>query len=56
MAHPGVPGEADSQMCVTLANRPDLNGNTVFGQVIAGGEAPARLERGDVIRKMSVKE
>ena len=57
MAHPGVPGEADSQMYVTLANRPDLNGKyTVFGQVIAGGEVPARLERGDVIRKMSVKE
>ena len=57
MAHPGVPGQADSQIYVTLADRRDLNGkNTVFGQVIAGGDVPARLERGDVIRKMSVKE
>ena len=57
MAHPGVPGEADSQIYVTLADRRDLDGKyTVFGQVIAGDEVPARLERGDVIRKMSVKE
>ena len=57
MAHPGVPGEADSQLYVTLADRPDLNGKyTVFGQVIAGDDVLARLERGDVIRRMSVKE
>jgi cyclophilin family peptidyl-prolyl cis-trans isomerase len=57
MAHPGVPGQADSQMYVTLADRPDLNGKyTVFGQVIAGENVPARLQRGDVIEKMSVKE
>jgi peptidyl-prolyl cis-trans isomerase B (cyclophilin B) len=57
MAHPGVPGQADSQMYVTLADRPDLNGKyTVFGQVIAGADVPPRLERGDVIRRMSVKE
>ena len=57
MAHPGVPGDADSQMYVTLVDRPDLNGKyTVFGQVIAGADVPARLERGDLIRRMSVKE
>jgi peptidyl-prolyl cis-trans isomerase B (cyclophilin B) len=57
MAHPGVPGQADSQMYVTLADRPDLNGKyTVFGQVIAGADVPPRLERGDVIRRVSVKE
>ncbi len=57
IAHPGVPGQADSQIYVTLAERRDLNGkNTVFGLVIAGGEVPARLERGDIIRKMSVRE
>jgi cyclophilin family peptidyl-prolyl cis-trans isomerase len=57
MAHPGVPGQADSQMYVTLADRPDLNGKyTVFGQVTSGADVPPRLERGDVIRKMSVKE
>jgi cyclophilin family peptidyl-prolyl cis-trans isomerase len=57
MAHPGLPGQADSQMYVTLGNRPDLNGKyTVFGQVTSGADVPPRLERGDVIRKMSVKE
>jgi cyclophilin family peptidyl-prolyl cis-trans isomerase len=29
---------------------------TVFGQVIVVGDVPARLARGDVIKKMSVKE
>jgi cyclophilin family peptidyl-prolyl cis-trans isomerase len=57
MAHPGVPGQADSQMYVTLANRPDLNGKyTVFGHVTAGEDVPARLARGDVITKMSLRE
>jgi peptidyl-prolyl cis-trans isomerase B (cyclophilin B) len=57
MAHPGVPGQADSQVYVTLADRPDLNGKyTVFGQVIAGADVLPRLERGDVIRRVSVKE
>ena len=50
MAHLGNPAQADSQIYVTLATRPDLNGKyTVFGQVIAGDDVPARLERGDVI-------
>jgi cyclophilin family peptidyl-prolyl cis-trans isomerase len=57
MAHPGNPALADSQLYVTLGDRPELNRNyTVFGHVIAGGDVPSRLERGDVIRKMSVKE
>jgi cyclophilin family peptidyl-prolyl cis-trans isomerase len=57
MAHQGNPALADSQIYVTLANRPDLdNRYTVFGHVIAGDEVPARLERGDQIRKMYVKE
>jgi cyclophilin family peptidyl-prolyl cis-trans isomerase len=57
MAHPGVPGHADSQMYVTLANRPDLNGKyAVFGHVTAGEDVPARLTRGDLITRMSLKE
>jgi cyclophilin family peptidyl-prolyl cis-trans isomerase len=57
MSHPGVPGKADSQMYVTLADRPDLNGKyVVFGQVVAGAEVPARLERGELIRRVFVKE
>jgi peptidyl-prolyl cis-trans isomerase B (cyclophilin B) len=57
MAHPGVPSQADSQIYVTLAERPDLNGKyAVFGQVVEGADVPARLERGDEIRKVFVKE
>ena len=57
MAHQGNPAQADSQIYVTLANRPDLNNRyTVFGHIIAGDEVPARLERGDQIRRMYVKE
>ena len=57
MAHPGVPAEADSQIYVTLANRPDLNGKyTVFGRIIAGADVPARIQKGDVITRMYVRE
>lgn len=57
MAHMGDPGKADSQIYVTLANRPDLDGRyAVFGQVIAGDDVPAKLEVGDVITRMYVKE
>ena len=57
VAHLGNPAQADSQMFVTLADRPDLNGRyTVFGHLIAGADVPERLQVGDVIRKMYVKE
>ena len=57
LAHPGVPAKADSQIYVTLAERPELNGRyTVFGRVTAGGDVPARLERGDLIQRVYVKE
>jgi peptidyl-prolyl cis-trans isomerase B (cyclophilin B) len=56
VAHPGLPAQADSQIYVTLADRPDLNGKyAVFGRVIEGGDVPARLERGDVITRMYVR-
>jgi cyclophilin family peptidyl-prolyl cis-trans isomerase len=57
MAHPGLPSQADSQIYVTLANRPDLNFKyTVFGHVIEGEDVPSRLERGDVIRRVFLRE
>ena len=56
MAHPGDPAAADSQIYVTLAPRPDLDGSyAVFGRVIGGGDVPGRIERGDVIVRMYVK-
>jgi peptidyl-prolyl cis-trans isomerase B (cyclophilin B) len=57
VAHPGSPALADSQIYVTLDDRPDLNRNyAVFGHIISGADVPGRLERGDEIRKMYVKE
>ena len=56
VAHYGDPAKADSQIYVTLADRPDLNGRyTVFGHVIAGSEIPERIERADVITRMYVR-
>jgi cyclophilin family peptidyl-prolyl cis-trans isomerase len=56
MAHQGNPAKADSQLFVTLADRPELNGKyTVFGHVIAGDEVLPRLERGDVVVRMYVR-
>ena len=57
MAHPGDPARADSQIYVTLADRPDLDGRyTVFGHVIAGADVPGRLQRGDLITRVYVRE
>jgi peptidylprolyl isomerase len=56
-AHPGDPAAADSQIYVTLADRPDLNGfYTVFGHVVAGADVLDRIEKGDVITRMYVRE
>ena len=57
ISHPGNPARADSQIYVTLADRKDLNGRyAVFGLVIAGAEVPERLQKGDLIRRMYVRE
>jgi len=56
LAHQGNPAGGDSQIYVTLADRSELNGRyAVFGRVIVGADVPARLERGDVIVRMSVR-
>ena len=56
VAHFGEPSKADSQIYVTLADRPDLNGKyTVFGHIIAGSDIPERIQRGDVITRMYVR-
>ena len=57
VAHPGLPADADSQLFVTLSTRPDLDRYyTVFGRVIEGADVPAKLQKGDVITRMSVRE
>jgi peptidyl-prolyl cis-trans isomerase B (cyclophilin B) len=56
MAHAGDPKSADSQMYVTLAAQPKLDGKyTVFGQVISGLDVPAKLQVSDVIRRITIK-
>lgn len=57
MAHTGDPAQADSQFYVLLQPRPALDGKyAVFGRVIAGMEVADKLRRGDVLKKVSVKE
>ena len=56
LAHLGDPAKADSQVYVTLANRPDLDGRyAVFGQVLDGPGVVESLQVGDLITRVSVK-
>jgi peptidyl-prolyl cis-trans isomerase B (cyclophilin B) len=58
MAYAGTdPRNADSQFYITLRNAPDLDSKyTVWGKVINGMAAADRIERGDVLKKASVRE
>lgn len=57
MAHAGDATQADSQFYIMLSSRPGLDGKyVVFGQVIAGMDVVEKLEVGDVVKRMSVKE
>jgi cyclophilin family peptidyl-prolyl cis-trans isomerase len=57
IAHMGDPNKGDSQIYITLAPRPDLDGRyAVFGQVIAGEDVTVRLEVGDEIRRVYVRQ
>jgi cyclophilin family peptidyl-prolyl cis-trans isomerase len=56
MAHAGDASRADSQMYVTLAPQPRLDGDyTVFGQVISGMDVVEKMAELDVIKRVSVK-
>ena len=56
IAHMGNPAKADSQIYITLAPRPDLDGQyAVFGHVIEGAEVPGTLQVGDEIRRVYVR-
>jgi peptidyl-prolyl cis-trans isomerase B (cyclophilin B) len=56
MAHMGDPAKADSQIYVTLEDRPDLDGRyAVFGQIIEGEDVPAMLQVGDLITRVYLR-
>jgi peptidyl-prolyl cis-trans isomerase B (cyclophilin B) len=57
MAHKGDPSQADSQMYITLAPVHRLDANyTVFGQVISGMDVVQKIQVGDVIKKVTVRD
>jgi peptidyl-prolyl cis-trans isomerase B (cyclophilin B) len=56
MAHLGDPAKADSQLYVTLAIRPDLDGQyAVFGQITDGEEVVESLQVDDLITRVYIK-
>jgi peptidyl-prolyl cis-trans isomerase B (cyclophilin B) len=57
VAHNGNPAQADSQIYMTLAARPDLDGQyAVFGQVVEGEDVLPRIQIGDLITRVSVRD
>jgi cyclophilin family peptidyl-prolyl cis-trans isomerase len=57
MAHAGDPTQADSQFYITRRAAPELNGKyVVWGQVISGLDVVDKLQVGDVVKRISVKE
>ena len=58
MAYAGTdPRSADSQFYIVLAPRPELDAKyTVFGRVITGMTVADKLQKGDMLKKASVKE
>lgn len=57
IAHMGEPAKGDSQIYITLAPRPDLDGQyAVFGQVVDGEDVPSLLQVGDEITRVYLRE
>ncbi len=57
IAHMGEPAKGDSQIYITLARRTDLDGQyAVFGQVVEGADVLARLQVGDEVRRVYIRE
>lgn len=57
MGHAGSAKDADSQFYITLRAAPELNGkHSVFGKVIRGLDVAAKLQKGDMLKKASLKE
>ena len=56
LAHPGDPRQGDSQMYISLAAQPKMDGQfTVFGQVTSGMDVVQKLVVTDIIRRVTVK-
>jgi peptidyl-prolyl cis-trans isomerase B (cyclophilin B) len=57
IGHSGSAKDGDSQIYITLRAAPSLDGRyTVFGQVVKGLDVAAKIQKADVIKKVSVKE
>ncbi len=57
LAHMGEPAQADSQLYIMLDTRTELDGQyAVIGQVVEGEDVPAKLQVGDQIRRVFVRE
>jgi cyclophilin family peptidyl-prolyl cis-trans isomerase len=56
LAHPGDPRQGDSQIYISMAAQPKLDGQfTVFGQVTSGMDVVQKLVVNDIIRRVTVK-
>jgi cyclophilin family peptidyl-prolyl cis-trans isomerase len=58
MAYPGSDRMlADSQFFITRRSAPELDGKyTVFGKVLKGQDVVAKIERGDILKRVYVKD
>ena len=57
LAHMGEPAQADSQLYVMLDRRPELDGQyAIIGQVIEGLDVAAKLQPGDQVLRVFLRE
>jgi len=57
MANSGSPKDAESQFYITLRATPELDSkHTVFGRVTRGLDVAAKIQKADVLKKVTVRE
>jgi cyclophilin family peptidyl-prolyl cis-trans isomerase len=57
IGHSGSAKDGDSQIYITLRAAPTLDGRyTVFGRVIKGLDVAAKIQKADVLKKVSIRE